>query len=137
MWRLTTLVTTITLALVVGLCWSTMNLADDANTEGDRLLRHVVCFKFTEEATPDQIRQVEEEFALLPSRIESIVDFEWGINNSPEDHAKGFTHCFVVTFRDDEGRSAYLPHEAHQAFVQIVGPIIDDVFVIDYWTPVE
>jgi hypothetical protein len=114
-----------------------MNFADDSDAVSNRLLRHVVCFKFKAEATEEQIREVEDEFARLPSQIDSIVDFEWGTNNSPEDHAKGFTHCFIVTFRDEEGRTAYLPHEAHQAFVQIVGPIVEDVFVIDYWTPAE
>lgn len=137
MWRLTFLVSTITLGLVIGLCWSTMNFADDSQTEGDRLLRHVVCFKFKEDATEAQIQEVVDEFAQLPSQIDAIVDFEWGVNNSPEDHAKGFTHCFIVTFRSEDGRAAYLPHEAHQAFVGIVGPVLEDVFVIDYWTPAE
>ncbi len=133
--RHTLSVIALTTALVAGLCWSTMNFADDS--DADRLLRHVVCFKFKADATAAQIAEVEEAFARLPSQIDSIVDFEWGTNNSPEDHAKGFTHCFIVTFADDEGRTAYLPHEAHQAFVEIVGPIVEDVFVIDYWTPAE
>jgi hypothetical protein len=120
-------------ALAAGLCWSTMNVADDADS--DRLLRHVVCFKFKADATAAQIEEVEQAFARLPSQIDAIVDFEWGTNNSPEDHAKGFTHCFIVTFRDEEGRAEYLPHDAHSAFVAIVGPVVEDVFVIDYWTP--
>ena len=37
----------------------------------------------------------------LPSKIDAIKDFEWGTNNSPENLAQGFTHCFFVTFADD------------------------------------
>jgi hypothetical protein len=126
---------TIILASAAAIGWTTMNFADDSEAEGERLLRHVVCFKFKADATEEQIQHVADEFALLPSRIDTIVDFEWGINNSPEDHAKGFTHCFVVTFRDEAGREEYLPHPAHNDFVAIVGPVVEDVFVIDYWTP--
>ena len=94
--------------------------------------RHVVCFKFKEEATPAQIKKIEAEFAALPEKIDTIIDFEWGTNVSPENRAKGFTHCFVVTFKDRAGLDVYLPHEDHQAFVSILKPILDDVFVFDF-----
>jgi hypothetical protein len=53
---------------------------------------------------------------------------------SVENLAQGFTHCFLVTFRDEDGRATYLPHAAHQDFVKLVGPRVDKVFVFDYWT---
>ncbi|MDX1591133.1 MAG: Dabb family protein [Balneolaceae bacterium] len=96
-------------------------------------LRHVVLFSFTESSTPDDIRQIEEAFAALPSQIDVIQDFEWGINNSPEGLDKGFTHCFIVTFQSEEGRDIYLPHPAHQEFVELLSPHLDDVLVVDYW----
>jgi quinol monooxygenase YgiN len=102
-----------------------------------RLLRHVVMFKFKADATKEQIKGIEEAFAALPSRIDVIHDFEWGTDNSPEMLAKGFTHCFLVTFKDEEARKAYLPHAAHQEFVSKVKPVVEDVMVIDYWTPGE
>lgn len=94
--------------------------------------RHIVCFKFKEDATPDQIKKIENAFAALPSKIDTIKDYEWGTNVSPENRAKGFTHCFVVTFADKAGLDVYLPHEAHQAFVKNLKPILDDVFVFDF-----
>ena len=109
------------------------NQAAPKPDEAKRVLRHVVLFKFKEGATEKQIHEIEEAFAALPSQIDTIRDFEWGTNNSPEDHAKGFTHCFVVTFDNEEGRAAYLPSAAHQAFVAKLRPILDDVLVIDYW----
>jgi len=98
-----------------------------------RKLQHVVCFKFNEDATTDQIHKVEKAFVALKKKIPQIVALEWGINNSPEGLNKEFTHCFVVTFRDEKGRAAYLPHPDHKAFVSILKPILADVFVIDFW----
>jgi hypothetical protein len=106
----------------------------DAKTEPKKLLRHVVLFKFKESATKDQIGHVVEEFAALPKKIDAISDFEMGTDVSVENKSKGFTHGFVVTFRDAQGRKEYLPHPAHKAFVKIVGPILDDVLVFDYYT---
>lgn len=99
-----------------------------------KALRHVVCFKFKADATPEQIGEIVKAFAELPSKIDGITAYEAGTNNSPENLNKGFTHCFVVTFKDEKAREAYLPHAAHQAFVSRLKPILDDAFVIDYWT---
>jgi hypothetical protein len=97
-------------------------------------LRHVVLFKFNDAATPSDINKVEAAFAALPSKIKEIKDFEWGINNSTEALNKGFTHCFFVTFDTEEERSIYLPHPDHLAFVDVLGPHLDDVLVLDYWS---
>ncbi|HEX4129911.1 MAG TPA: Dabb family protein [Pirellulales bacterium] len=95
-------------------------------------LRHVVLFKFKEGTSAEDLAKIEKAFAALPSNIPEIADFEWGTNVSPEGKSKGFTHCFFVTFRDEKGRDAYLPHPAHKEFVTIVGPHVDDVLVVDY-----
>jgi hypothetical protein len=100
-----------------------------------RLLRHVVLFKFKESASPADVERIEQAFSALPAKIDVIKDYEWGINNSPENINKGFTHCFFVTFDSEEGRAVYLPHPDHQAFVELLQPYLEDVLVLDYWTP--
>jgi len=97
-------------------------------------LRHVVLFKFKEGTSPADIKKVEAAFVALPSKIAEIKDFEWGLNNSPEGLDKGFTHCFFLTFDSEEGRAVYLPHPAHKAFGKVLGPHLEDVLVLDYWT---
>ena len=79
-----------------------------AQKKSGRLLRHVVLFKFKDNATPDDIKKVEEAFRALPSIISEIKSFEWGTNNSPEKINDGFTHCFFVTFASEKDRDAYL-----------------------------
>lgn len=123
----------VTACFVLGvLVMSNPNLAQTPAAP-PKLLRHVVLFKFKADATPEQIRTVERAFAALPSKIPQMRDFEWGTNNSPEDHAQGYTHCFLVTFHSEEDRAAYLPHPEHQKFVQLLLPILDAVHVVDYW----
>ena len=95
-------------------------------------IQHVVCFKFKEDASKAQIKEVEQAFAALKDKISEIDRLEWGINNSPEGLNKGFTHCFIVTFPSEKARAVYLPHPDHKAFVKILKPILDDVFVIDF-----
>jgi len=96
-------------------------------------LRHVVVFKFKDGTPPEKVQEIADAFAALPEKIDSIVDFEWGLNNSPEGHDQGFTHVFLVTFDDAAGREKYLPHPAHKAFVNLLRPHLEKVFVVDYF----
>ncbi len=99
-----------------------------------RKLRHFVAFKFKDDAKPEQVEEVVKAFAALPGKIDTIIDFEKGTDVGVEMKANGFTHAFLVTFADEKGREAYLPHPAHQEFGKLVGPVLDKVFVFDYWT---
>jgi hypothetical protein len=45
---------------------------------------------------------------------------------------KGFTHCWLLTFNSEKDRDAYLVHPDHKEFVKLAGPLIEDVFVIDF-----
>ncbi|MFT3948393.1 MAG: Dabb family protein [Agriterribacter sp.] len=104
-----------------------------ANNKDQKMLRHVVLFKFKDDATPDQVKKVEDAFKALPSKIKEVKAFEWGTNNSPEGLNEGLTHCFFVTFSSEKDREIYLPHPEHKAFVEILKPILDKVVVVDYW----
>jgi hypothetical protein len=97
-------------------------------------LQHVVCFKFKPAATAQDIRKVEEAFQALKQKIPQVVTLEWGTNVSKEKRDKGFTHCFVLSFKSEQDRDAYIEHPEHKAFGKIVGPVLDDVFVIDFWS---
>ncbi|MDO8966747.1 MAG: Dabb family protein [Algoriphagus sp.] len=100
----------------------------------DSVLRHVVLFGFKESSSPEDIQSVIDAFKALPAQIKEIKGFEWGTNSSPEGLNQGLTHGFTLTFHSDADRDAYLPHPAHKAFGGIVGPHLDKVTVVDYWT---
>ena len=95
-------------------------------------LRHVVMFKFKDSATKEQITSIEKAFAARPKKINTITAYEWGTNVSKENKSQGFTHCFVVTFKDQAGLDVYTPHPAHKAFVAQLLPILDKVLVLDF-----
>ena len=118
---------------VMALCTHWQDADGQQKKEEMKRLRHVVLLKFKESAKPEDVKAIEAAFRELPSKIDSIVDFEWGTDNSPERLSKGFTHCFFVTFADEKGRATYLPHPAHKEFVALLRPSLDDVLVIDYW----
>jgi lysophospholipase L1-like esterase len=109
--------------------------ADKSEAKSGKKLRHVVLFKFKKDVTPEQIKEVEKAFGELPKKIDAIDSFEWGTDNSPEMLAQGYTHCFLVTFRDEKGRETYLPHPEHKKFVELALPRIESALVVDYWTP--
>jgi hypothetical protein len=106
--------------------------AADTPAKSKKLL-HVVSFKFKPEASKVQIDDVVSIFRDLKKKIPVIQEFSWGTNVSPEKHDKGFTHAFILSFKSEKDRDAYLVHPDHKAFGKIVGPVLADVFVIDYW----
>ncbi len=94
--------------------------------------RHIVMFKFKDSATPAQVEAVEKAFGELPSKIDTITDYEWGTSESVEGKNDGFTHTFFVTFKDKAGLETYIPHPAHVAFKEVLIPILDKALVFDY-----
>ena len=100
--------------------------------DGAAPFRHVVLFKFKDDATKAQIKHIEQEFAALPKKINTITGYEWGIDVTPNNKAQGFTHCFIVTFKDKAGLDVYIPHAAHEAFVKELMVILDKFLVIDF-----
>ena len=101
--------------------------------EKQKLLRHVVLFKYKDESSAEDIAMINQKFIELQDSIPQIVDFEWGTNNSPENINDGFTHCYFLTFASEEDRDTYLPHPAHKAFGESLRPHLDKVLVVDYW----
>ncbi|MDF1850490.1 MAG: Dabb family protein [Verrucomicrobiales bacterium] len=96
------------------------------------LFRHAVYFQFKETATDKEIQRIVDEFLLLEEKIETIVDIEWGVSESVEGLNDDFTHCFLVSFKDKAGLEVYIPHPDHKAFVEILKPSLEKVFVFDY-----
>lgn len=118
-------------ALAAGLLLAGVTAATPTATARGKLV-HLVSFKFKDAEDKAGIRKVEEAFAALPGKIPQIASFEWGTNVSPEKHDKGFTHAFILTFRTEKERDEYLVHPAHQEFGKLVGPVLADVFVVDF-----
>ena len=121
-----------TLVLGVFMLAAALNVSS-AKADDEKVFRHVVLFKFKDGTSEAKVKEVVDAFRGLQKKIDVIKGFEWGTDVSTEGRAQGFTHCFFVTFADDKGRDAYLPHPAHKEFGALVGPVLDKVLVVDYW----
>src|SRR5207237_448519 len=99
----------------------------------DKVLRHIVMYQFKPDVTQAQLQDVIDAFAALPKKIDTIVGFEHGANVSKEGKSDGFTHVFVVTFKTEADRDAYILHPAHEAYVKVVRDRREKVVVFDYW----
>jgi hypothetical protein len=82
----------------------------------------VVLFKFKDDATPEQVKAVEDAFVALPEKMDLIKGFEWGTSFGDAERAGGYTHCFYLTFANESDRDAYLPHPEHKAFGKTLAP---------------
>ena len=97
-------------------------------------VKHIVVFKYKEKATRAEIEEVTQAFKALKGKIPGIVSFVYGVNNSPENLNKGFTHVYLLTFKDVASRNAYLPHPEHKKFGELLGKldVLEEPFVIDF-----
>lgn len=116
-----TLTTLLALAL-----FTTSTLAADGP------IRHVVHFKLKPDADKAQIAKIVEGFAALKGKISQVDALEFGTNSSPEGLDKGYTHCWIVTFKNAADRDAYLVHPDHKAFVTLLKPSLEDALVVDF-----
>ncbi|WP_080059311.1 Dabb family protein [Spirosoma aerolatum] len=110
----------------------TLNGDPPVKTMKSNSVQHIVLFKFKPETTQEKVKEIVAAFEALPSKIKEIKGFQWGTNNSPENHAHGLTHAFILTFDSEKDRDAYLPHPAHKEFGKVVGPWIGDLTVVDF-----
>lgn len=97
-----------------------------------RPLRHVVLIRFKPTATVAEINAVCDSLAELPQKIDAIQSLERGPNISAEGLSQGYTHGFVLTFKDIAARDAYLVHPAHEEFKSRALPFVEGVVVFDF-----
>ncbi len=102
--------------------------------EGDyQMYEHIVAFKFNANYQPQEEHRLVETLLALKDQVPGIVELTAGVNTTEEtDNIHGYTLGLRVTFEDQEALRLYGPHPAHQAFVQLLEGIIENVVVIDY-----
>jgi len=84
--------------------------SEEGSSEG--LVRRVVFFHPRENALAEEIQKVEDAFRALPSEFPNIERFEGGkTNENPE----GWTHCFIISFKDLQFRQDQAFGEAFDA----------------------
>ncbi len=95
------------------------------------MIEHIVLFRWTQDAAPDDFAEVMEGLRGLQEQIPGIVDLTCGEDFSGR--AQGYTHGLVVRFTTRAALDAYGPHPAHQHVVQaLINPIRESVLAFDF-----
>jgi hypothetical protein len=105
-------------AVALAFLLSAGNLLADVATP----FRHFVSFQFREGTSDEKKTELVKAFLQLKQEID--------VNIEPLND--GFTHSFLVTFKDKSGLATYLPHPAHETFVAKIKPHLEKVYVFDY-----
>lgn len=95
-------------------------------------VKHIALVKFKEGQGTEQIEKLFAEILDLSETVPGIEDYVAGTNNNPEGLADGFTHGFVMTFRDVAARDAYLTHPEHERAKALVMPCVEKIVVLDF-----
>ena len=95
------------------------------------MIRHVVTFRWTPEATVEQKQRVAAELARLPGLVPSLRAYhlgsDLGINPG------NFDFAVAADFDDVDGYVAYRDHPEHRAIVeQFIRPIRGDRAAIQF-----
>ena len=78
------------------------------------MIKHVVLFKFIEETTDDQLKELCNEFKLLKGEIPGLVEAQAGINTAQNN--KGFRVLLTALFKNKVSLESYLSHSKHREF---------------------
>jgi hypothetical protein len=95
------------------------------------MLRHVVLFAWTPEATGEQKQQVIDELRSLPPLMSGLRSFHVGPDAGVVDGNADF--ALVADFDDTASYLAYRNHPTHRAIIdQVINPIIKNRVAIQY-----
>ena len=80
------------------------------------MLRHIVMFKFKEDAPADAALSLEQGLSRLARSIPEIAAYDYG--RDLELREGNFDFCLVAEFADVEAFGRYVVHADHQRFIQ-------------------
>jgi hypothetical protein len=95
------------------------------------MIRHVVLFTWTPEATSDQKRRVADELRELPPQMSGLSAYHVGPDAGIVDG--NFDFAVVADFDDRASYLAYREHPAHRAAIdQFISPIVRQRAAVQY-----
>ncbi len=94
--------------------------------------KHIVLIQFKPEVTTEQIEVFFSLIKGLENSIPGLVDYCGGPYSSPEGFNRGFTHGFIMTFKDSGARDGYIIHPQHKAAAETMIPLLQNSVAFDF-----
>jgi hypothetical protein len=95
------------------------------------MFRHVVVFRFTEDASQAARQAVREGLAALPAQIDVIRRYQFG--NDAGLAEGNFDFAVVADFDDVAAYQIYAQHDAHQTLIaERIRPILAERVAVQY-----
>ena len=104
-----------------------------AQSDSQRLLKHVVMVTFKENAPAIGIREVDSSFKNLADKLPMVKGYEWG-PALPQGQAKTTIHVYVFSFATENELTAYAQSPEHQRHIKVGADITERVQAVQYWT---
>jgi hypothetical protein len=96
------------------------------------MIKHILLYKFKENASPEAIKALADQFLECKARLPVLRKVEHGPNAAEKkDLGRGFNYCFLLTFEDMAGVHQYIRSEQHDRIVNSEKPISEGLLVFD------
>ena len=95
------------------------------------MIRHMVVFRFGDEASNGDRSSLIDELRRLPDRFPAMRNFSLGANESRRDQR--YSHGFTVEFADFDELDAYLNSDEHARFVsERFAPLVAERAIVSF-----
>jgi hypothetical protein len=97
------------------------------------VITHVVMFRWTADAPPDQSERVAAALLTLPGTVPTIRAYRCGANLVP---GTNFDFAVVGEFDDLAGHAAYVAHDSHEAIAStMIRPFVAERASVQFENP--
>ncbi|MQM08742.1 hypothetical protein Taro_041595 [Colocasia esculenta] len=97
-------------------------------------VKHLVLVKFKDGVV---VEEIMEGMGKLVAEMDNVKSFEWGQDVGSEEMLRqGFTHIFLLTFKNEEDFATYSSHPNHVEFSGKFAAVIEKVLLFHYPTTV-
>jgi hypothetical protein len=92
--------------------------------------RHVVCFRWADGTTDEQVARLREMLAALPAAIPEVRSYDFGHDAGAAE--SNYDFAVIADFDDRDGWVAYQQHAEHQAVLDYVRGLATDRVAVQF-----
>lgn len=107
--------------------------AEPSEARARASIRHLLLLAIAPDTPAAKLREIEAAMTALAARATGVLSGEWGRDLNDGARTQGFTHAFLLRFRELADVERYRADPAHRAFVELTTPhLAKPPLVLDY-----